>query len=371
MHRHQDRRRPALALALAAAAALAAAPVAARASAVVGGAVAAAALAPPVAPPLLLLPPPDVLQMKLIAAEPPSFFTDSNKAELEKRLALCNEQINTKQITVKVGPTQSTISSVLKFSIVANGPFTPLVIVPPSTLVTLLQTCLGINDLALASDVLGLGTIAKPGVLTAPEYSIMVPQSPAPSPAPSPPPPPPVPVGPAQNKITLVTGWQMNSFQYLVAGGTFDVIINTLGFSINDKIMARMGSLKIATYDGVRWQGELVEIGLFFKYGYKIYADVGGGVITQMGVNQDPVENIQLTKGWNWVGNPILQCTDINDLTPCAGGGQFTVDDQMKARKTDVKVSTYDGDDWQGNIPCLANGTGYEIFIAQALTLCL
>merc|ERR1719491_1984805 len=169
---------------------------------------------PPPSPPP---PPPDVLQMTLIAAEPPSFFTDSNTAELEKRLALCNEQINTKQITVKVGPTQSTISSVLKFSIVANGPFTPLVIVPPSTLVTLLQTCLGINDLALASTVLGLGTPAKPGVLTAPEYSIMVPQSPAPSPAP----PPPVPVDPAQKEITLVTGWQMNSFQYLVAGGTF------------------------------------------------------------------------------------------------------------------------------------------------------
>ena len=305
--------------------------------------------------------------MKLFAAEPPSFFMDSNKAELEKRLALCNEQINTKQITVKVGPTQSTISSVLKFSIVANGPFTPLVIAPPSTLVTLLQTCLGINDRALASKVLGLGTPAKPGVLTAPEYSIMVPQSPAPSPAP----PPPVPVGPAQKRITLVTGWQMNSFQYLVAGGTFDVIINTLGFSMNDKIMARMGSLKIAIYDGVRWQGELVEIGLFFKYGYKIYADVGGGVITQMGVNQDPVENIQLTKGWNWMGNPKLGCTDINDLTPCAGGGQFTVDDEMKSRGLQVKISRYDGVKWTTGISCLKNGTGYEIKVAEALTLCL
>merc|ERR1719491_87694 len=98
-----------------------------------------------------------------------------------KRLALCSKQINTEQVTVVVGPSQSKISSVLKFRIVANGLFTPLVIAPPSILVTLLQACLGINDLAKASTVLGLGTPAKPGVLTKPQYDkIMLPPSPSP-----------------------------------------------------------------------------------------------------------------------------------------------------------------------------------------------
>ena len=60
-----------------------------------------------------------------------------------------------------------------------------------------------------------------------------------------------------------------------------------------------------------------MRIGLSFAEGYKIYTAVAGGVITQAGVKHNPVENIKLTKGWNWMGNAVLQPTTVNDLTPC------------------------------------------------------
>merc|ERR1719491_2450162 len=286
-----------------------------------------------------------------------------------KRLALCSKQINTEQVTVVVGPSQSKISSVLEFRIVANGPFTPLVIAPPSILVTLLQACLGINDLAKASTVLGLGTPAKPGVLTKPQYDkIMLQPSPSPSPPPSPFPPPPSPVA-AEKKIKLVEGWQMCSFQYLdVGSSSFSVIEKTPSFTQNDKILARLGSLKIATYDGTKWQGELVAIGLDFAHGYKVYfKSAAGGVITQTGVNQDPVEAIKLTKGWNWIGNAPLYPTAVNDLTPT--DGSFTVDDEIKSRAADITFTRYDGNKFQGALDELEPGRGYEVKVRKSVTV--
>merc|ERR1719491_910970 len=302
--------------------------------------------------------------MTLIARRPSGSSFAGREADLARRLALCSTQINTEQVTVAVGSSESTV---LKFFIVANGPFTPLVIVPPSSLVTLLQTCLGINDLALASDVLGLGTIAKPGVLTAPEYSIMVPQSPTPAPSP-PSPPPPSPVA-ANKQIKLVEGWQMCSFQYLdVGSSSFSVIEKTPSFTQNDKILARLGSLKIATYDGTKWQGELVAIGLDFAHGYKVYfKSAAGGVITQAGVNQDPVEAIKLTKGWNWIGNAPLYPTAVNDLTPISGS--FTVDDEIKSRAADITFTRYDGNKFQGALDELEAGRGYEVKVRRSVTV--
>jgi len=293
------------------------------------------------------------LQMTLVAVGAPSSFA-SREADLAVRLALCSTQINPEQISVVVGPTQSTISSVLKFLIVANGPFTPLVIDPASSLVSMLQNCLGNTgqpeaNKEKASDFLGLGTLDKPvGVSSPLEYSIMVP--------------------PIEKDVKLVKGWQMISFNYLVVGAnSFDVIVNTPGFTRDDKIMARLGSLKFATFDGTNWLGDLVE--LSFARGYKLYfQSAAGGVITQAGVNQYPVENVVLTKGWNWIGHAPLQSIDTDDLTPVAGSGQFTVDDQIKVRSTIVVLTNYDGAKWEGNLEELMPGKGYECKVNNSVT---
>ena len=43
----------------------------------------------------------------------------------------------------------------------------------------------------------------------------------------------------------------------------------------------------------------------------------------------------------------------------------------MKTRGEKVIITTYDGVNWQGELKALVNGTGYEIKVNQALTLCL
>jgi len=190
------------------------------------------------------------------------------------------------------------------------------------------------------------------------------------SPPPSPSPPPPVPdVAPVQKKITLVKGWQVSSFQYLCEGDFTVITKSSVGWKVNDKMMARMGSLKIATYDGTKWQGELVRTGLFFKYGYKIFSKVAGVVITQTCENQNPVKDIPLTKGWNWMGSPYIGCFPINELKT-VGDGQFTVDDEIKSRALQVRISRYDGEEWTtSSIPCFQNGMGYEVKVNVSVTV--
>merc|ERR1712008_64900 len=109
--------------------------------------------------------------------------------------------------------------------------------------------------------------------------------------------------------IKLSQGWQMISFQYLCEG-KFTVIQDSVGWKVNDKIIARQGSLKIATHGGTKWQGELVNTGLFFKSGYKVYHKVSdpstapGPVLEQTCANQDPVKNIAPGQGVELDGQP-------------------------------------------------------------------
>ena len=171
----------------------------------------------------------------------------------------------------------------------------------------------------------------------------------------------------------------MISFQYLCEG-KFTVIQDSVGWKVNDKIIARQGSLKIATYDGTKWQGELVNTGLFFKSGYKVYHKVSdpstapGPVLEQTCANQDPVKNIALAKGWNWMGNPKLGCTTVTGPSPdfqTVGDAQFSVKnkgDEMKNRGfAGVTLNKWDGSQWQGNINKLLTGEGYEIKVDNAV----
>merc|ERR1711956_132178 len=100
--------------------------------------------------------------------------------------------------------------------------------------------------------------------------------------------------------------------------------------------------------------GELVNTGLFFKSGYKVYHKVSdpstapGPVLEQTCANQDPVKNIALAKGWNWMGNPKLGCTTVTGPSPdfqTVGDAQFSVK----------------------NINKLLTGEGYEIKVDNAV----
>ena len=110
-----------------------------------------------------------------------------------------------------------------------------------------------------------------------------------------------------------------------------------------------------------------MRIGLSFAEGYKIYTAVAGGVITQAGVKHNPVENIKLTKGWNWMGNAPLYPTAVNDLTPIFGS--FTVDDEIKSRAADITFTRYDGTKFQGALDELEAGRGYEVKVSKSVTV--
>merc|ERR1719491_1904018 len=169
-------------------------------------------------------------------------------------------------------------------------------------------------------------------------------------------------------KLTLTTGWQMISFDHLPEQDSFKVIADAEGFSQNDQIFSRQeGKLYLATFDGENWWGNLVKQGLSLAQGYKVKAK-SGAVITQMGVNQVPVANVVLTKGWNWIGHAPLQAIEVKNLKPVDGSSPFTADDQIKRRTTGVDFTTYDGKKWVGNLDALKQGNGYEFLVNNTVT---
>ena len=135
-------------------------------------------------------------------------------------------------------------------------------------------------------------------------------------------------------------GWQMVSFNCIgPASSSFDGL-QAVPFKVDDKILSREGwRLIFATYDGTKLVGNLVNLavnggqGLSYARGYKIYfSGVAGTVIQQSGDPQLPVEDVVLSKGWNWIGHaPLMSYSLDSGITP-VGSDAFTVDDQIKAR---------------------------------------
>jgi len=146
--------------------------------------------------------------------------------------------------------------------------------------------------------------------------------------------------------------------------------MNSAPFKVDDKIQTRDGGLALATYDGAKWQGTLVRQGFTYAKGYKVFfSGAAGSVIRQSGEAQLPVEDVVLSKGWNWVGHAANHRSfNINSgIRPVSG--QFTVNDQIKTRFGNyVTFSGYDGSQFQGSLSELEPGAGYEIRVAQAVT---
>ena len=90
--------------------------------------------------------------------------------------------------------------------------------------------------------------------------------------------------------------------------------------------------LLIATYDGTKWVGNLEEKGFSSARGYKVfYSGEVGAVLTQSG-DAAPVEDVELSSGWNWIGHASLVSYPINSGVTTIGGTEFTAHDQIKTR---------------------------------------
>ena len=196
------------------------------------------------------------------------------------------------------------------------------------------------------------------------------PNSPEPSPPLSPPPPPPPPPPPECTDVKLQTqGWQVISFNCIEGSSSFELVLGSAAFRVDDKILSREGRLLFATYTGTEWVGSLVTRGFSSERGYKIFfSGEVGTVLTQSG-DAAPVEDVELSRGWNWIGHAPLISYGINSGVTTIGRTQFTVDDQIKTRSGSAVIfTTYDGSSFQGGLLELKPHVGYEIKVAQAVT---
>ena len=162
----------------------------------------------------------------------------------------------------------------------------------------------------------------------------------------------------------------MISFNCIEGSSSLDLVLGSATFKTDDKILSREGTLLFATYTGTMWVGNLVgPPGVSSARGYKIfYSGEVGAVLTQSG-DAAPVEDVELSRGWNWIGHTPFIINGIGSGVT-AVLGTFTVDDQIKTRSgSDVLFTTYDdGSNFQGGLLELKPGVGYEVKVAQAVT---
>ena len=157
----------------------------------------------------------------------------------------------------------------------------------------------------------------------------------------------------------------MISFNCIEGSSSLEVVLGSATFETDDKVLSREGTLLFATYTGTTWVGNLV--GVSSARGYKIfYSGEVGAVLTQSG-DAAPVEDVELSSGWNWIGHtPFISYSINSGVTAVLG--TFTVDDQIKTRSGSVAITTYDGSNFQGGLLELGPGVGYEVKVAQAVT---
>ena len=174
------------------------------------------------------------------------------------------------------------------------------------------------------------------------------------------------------------TGWHLISFQCIGLEASFDVL-NPAAWKVDDKIIARDGTLEFAILTGAGWVGNLVPKGLSSEKGYRVlYSGAPGTALTQAG-GTDPGDDdglapvlrptdVKLVEGWNWVGHAAPTSYNINSgIAPVSGS--FTAKDQIISRSGGVvSRATHDGSAWQGDVLELEPGKGYEIFVAEPVT---
>ena len=182
-------------------------------------------------------------------------------------------------------------------------------------------------------------------------------------------PPPSTPPSGCTNVTLQNRGWQFVSFNCIEGASSFDLVLRSVMFEIDDKILSREGRLLFATYDGTKWVGNLVEKGFSSATGYKVfYSGEVDAVLTQSG-DAAPVEDVELSSGWNWIGHAPLVSYPINSGVTTIGGTEFTANDQIKTRSgSALSFTTYTGSIFEGELTELMPGVGYEVKVTQAVT---
>ena len=151
---------------------------------------------------------------------------------------------------------------------------------------------------------------------------------------------------------------------------TWKILETVSTWRVDDKIMTRDGILKFATFTNYgKFEGGLVQNDqLSMSRGYKIYyTGAPGAVLEQTGLPQLPVQDVTLVSGWNWIGHTPLHIYPLNEID----SPQFSADDQVVTRTgSNLKLSTFTGNQWAGNLAQLTPGIGYEFKVSQAVTFC-
>ena len=154
---------------------------------------------------------------------------------------------------------------------------------------------------------------------------------------------------------------------------TNNVLETVSTWGTDDKIMTRDPFLKFATFNSVKFVGGLMNHDrLSMSLGYKIYyTGAPGAVLEQAGLPQLPVQHVKLASGWNWIGHAPLHIYPLNETAPVVGSPQFSADDQVVTRTgSNLKLSTFTGNQWAGNLAQLTPGIGYEFKVSKAVTFC-
>ena len=168
--------------------------------------------------------------------------------------------------------------------------------------------------------------------------------------------------------IHLQRGWQLVSFNCLVPGDTGLSLLQQVNFSFADKVITTVDSRVYGMgYTLYGWYGSLAQdLGLVYQTGYKLFFNGSFGAIEQRGVIQNPLLNVSLQRGWNYIGHtPVSECS-IHDLEVVQGS--WSVADKIITRTNRrVMASGFMGNYWYGSLEYLSPGVGYQLFANESI----
>jgi hypothetical protein len=156
--------------------------------------------------------------------------------------------------------------------------------------------------------------------------------------------------------ISMVSGWNWISFNVLPDDASLASVFSEFNNIADQDIILAANGLNATYYQGV-WYGTLqaLEPGLMYKF-----RTANSGILSVVGNYVDPATEINLVKGWNWLGYTLEQSFAFPDAL-----SDFAADNNDYITNQFGENSTYWGGQWYGTLSQMQPGIGYMLRVSN------
>ena len=171
------------------------------------------------------------------------------------------------------------------------------------------------------------------------------------------------PINPSETQtITLNQGWNWFSLYVKADDPTELLQMLKVGLGENAEMILSMDE-GMTAFDGEEWFGELDDVGLANTQMYMILTNAACTVeMVGEPANVSDYE-ISIKPGWNWIGFPSAEAFDVVDAL-----ADFAAEEGDILLSQDNGLTSYDGEEWFGDLETLEPGVGLMYYSSSSET---